>query len=323
MSKQGKAVVDPDLSLRPMRKDTSTGKKNSGTGEGEPPCHWMLLALRILAARHPALLLTPASGLDAVKGLRRRPEVLEEHPVWNMHMHPTPEMCMTLKGSPVLALQHLVCTPRIAVIGAGVMHCEARNARGGDSALLWITPGKSSIGLSVSRYDRGCGWNNAWRYSFYDESVAVFRRALEQWIRSGGKGTDSMFAELMLVLTVVYRDLVTRSGASSPPRQKDAMLNHVKDYLDANFDKPITLREVAAMNQLTPNYLNSLFRRWQGKGIHAYLIGRRMEKAMRLCRTSPMAVKEIAVTVGFTDVLYFSKAFKDYHGIWPSRLKGR
>lgn len=304
-----------------MRKPVSASP-NNGAEEKKPPGDWMLRALRILAAREPALLLDQASGSGASGGLRRRPAGLEEHPVWSMHRHPTPELCMTLEGAPVLALPDHVCTSRLAVIGPGVMHCEARHARGGDSALLWIAPGKSSVGLSVSRYERGCGWSNAWRYSFYDESAAVFRRALEQWIRTG-RDMDAMCAELMLVLAVVRRDLVTQGGASSPLRQKDAMLHHVKDYLDANFDKPVTLAQVAAMNHLTPNYLNSLFRGWRGKGIHAYLIERRMEKALKLCRKSKMAVKEIALTVGFTDVLYFSRAFKDYHGIWPSRLKDR
>jgi len=44
---------------------------------------------------------------------------------------------------------------------------------------------------------------------------------------------------------------------------------------------------------------------------------------MQLCRKSKMAIKEVAATVGFSDALYFSKAFHGYHGIWPSRLKSR
>jgi len=201
------------------------------------------------------------------------------------------------------------------------MHCEARDTRSRESALLWIVPGKSSVGLAVSKYVPGCGWNLAWRYSFYDESVIAFRRALDRSLADHGE-VDSLCAELMLVLAVMHRDLVTQSQAGSVVDQRIAMLKHVKDYLDANLEKSISLKQVALMNQLTPNYLNSLFHEWQGKGIHAYLIERRMEKAIQLCRKSKLAIKEIAATVGFADALYFSRAFHDYHGIWPSQLKG-
>ena len=300
------------------------GKKHQATaarlGEKSETGHWVQMALQNLASRNPAVLLTPTSDFGVMDGMRRRPKGLEEHPVWKLHKHPTPELCLTLTGEPLLALQHHVCTPGIAVIEPGVMHCEARGAQGGDSALLWIFPAQSSVGLAVSKYDRLCGWNLAWRYSFHDESVIAFRRALERLTDATGD-MDALCAELMLVFAMVYRDLVTRSQASSATDQKTAMLKHVKDYLDANLGKPISLKQVASMNQLTPNYLNSLFHDWQGRGIHAYLIERRMEKALRLCQKSKMAIKEIAATVGFADALYFSKAFHDYHGIWPSQLK--
>ena len=303
-----------------MRK--SPQEKPGGLGEKTAPCDWMLMALQTLAARKAVVSLTQTADIEGMSAMRSRPKLLVEHPLWNLHKHPTPELCLALAGAPILALQDYICTPGIAVIGAGVMHCEARVARSEDSALLWIVPARSSIGLAVSKYDKMCGWNLAWRYSFHDESVIAFRRALDR-LAEAADDLDALCAELMLVLTVVYRDLVTQSQASSVTDQKAAMLNHVKDYLDANLEKPISLKQVASMNQLTPNYLNSLFNEWQGKGIHAYLIERRMEKAMQLCRKSKMAIKEVAATVGFTDALYFSKAFHDYHGIWPSQLKSR
>ena len=75
--------------------------------------------------------------------------------------------------------------------------------------------------------------------------------------------------------------------------------------------------------KLAPNYLNSLFRQWKGRGIHAYLIERRMEKALELARRGDVPVKEIAATVGYEDALYFSRAFHGYHGFWPSDPKKR
>jgi AraC-like DNA-binding protein len=43
-----------------------------------------------------------------------------------------------------------------------------------------------------------------------------------------------------------------------------------------------------------------------------------MEKAMALCRRGGLLVKEVSRQLGYSDPLYFSRAFHKFHGCWPT-----
>jgi AraC-like DNA-binding protein len=101
------------------------------------------------------------------------------------------------------------------------------------------------------------------------------------------------------------------------------LLERVRDFLDHNYTTPIDVNTVATLTRFTPNYLNSLFSEWMGQGIHEYLIALRMRKAMELCRAGELLVKEVAQQLGYSDPLYFSRAFRRYHGCWPSDAGAR
>jgi AraC family transcriptional regulator, transcriptional activator of pobA len=64
-----------------------------------------------------------------------------------------------------------------------------------------------------------------------------------------------------------------------------------------------------------------------GRGTKELITERRMLEAARLLRFSDLSVGEIAFRAGFTDPLYFSRAFKRHHGEAPmayrDRVRGR
>ncbi|MFW5915746.1 MAG: helix-turn-helix transcriptional regulator [Planctomycetota bacterium] len=63
-----------------------------------------------------------------------------------------------------------------------------------------------------------------------------------------------------------------------------------------------------------------MFREWMGEPLHQYAIRRRMERARTLLREGEMLVKQVARRVGYDDPLYFSRAFHDYFGEWPTEV---
>ncbi len=56
-----------------------------------------------------------------------------------------------------------------------------------------------------------------------------------------------------------------------------------------------------------------------GPGLHDWIIGKRMKLAGILVRE--MSVKQAALTLGYTQVSHFSRQFKAFYGISPSRLR--
>lgn len=94
-------------------------------------------------------------------------------------------------------------------------------------------------------------------------------------------------------------------------------IREVKDYIEKNYHKTISLEEIGKMVCLNPVYLSTLFKNQTGMNITNYLIKVRVEEAKKLLRESRMSVGSIAGKVGYTDTKYFSKIFTRQVGVKP------
>lgn len=94
-----------------------------------------------------------------------------------------------------------------------------------------------------------------------------------------------------------------------------------KEYIMQNYDRQVTLDEVAEKVFINPNYLSSLFKQKTGIGFSEYVSSVKVEKAKELLQSSFMNINEIAYAVGYTDVKRFSKMFIKNVGIRPSEYR--
>ena len=96
---------------------------------------------------------------------------------------------------------------------------------------------------------------------------------------------------------------------------------NVYKYVDEHLDETLTLDTLASVAGLTPNYLSHIFKKLNGISLWDFVTARRIEKAVRLIRSSDMTMLEIALECGFHNTVNFNKAFKKQKGITPSALK--
>lgn len=100
--------------------------------------------------------------------------------------------------------------------------------------------------------------------------------------------------------------------AGNPQAEKIAM---AKEYINANFSKQISLPDIAAYVELTPNYLSNVFRKYEKEGYIKYLTRVRMENACKLLiQFLAMKISDIAEKCGFVNVKHFYHVFaRTYH----------
>lgn len=91
-------------------------------------------------------------------------------------------------------------------------------------------------------------------------------------------------------------------------------------YLKKNYDKPISLRTVAAGIGTNSSYLSRVFHEETGKTITDYMNEIRIEAAKKMLAEG-YALKEIAGKSGFKNYTYFLKIFKDYTGMTPKEYR--
>lgn len=92
-------------------------------------------------------------------------------------------------------------------------------------------------------------------------------------------------------------------------------------YINKNYNKNITLEDVASHIFITPSYLSMLFKKVLNINFLNYLHRIRIEHACELLKSSNLKTYEIARMVGYTDEKYFSQVFKKYMGTPPSSYK--
>lgn len=102
---------------------------------------------------------------------------------------------------------------------------------------------------------------------------------------------------------------------------KLAQLKPVIDYLNDNYNEDITLRELAKIISLSPQYLCRLFKECYDLRPFEYLARRRIQEAKRLLITEDMSVNEIASKVGYNDCSYFCAVFKKHEMLSPVEFR--
>ncbi len=122
---------------------------------------------------------------------------------------------------------------------------------------------------------------------------------------------------LMGEMTNSYCRLVKKHSIRhySPPIQKAIT------YIDSDLTADLSLRALAAIQNVSAGYLSALFKQETGQTITDYVNQKRIKQAMRLLKTTKLQVQTIAQHCGILDVHYFSKLFKKQVGKTPKEYR--
>lgn len=98
-------------------------------------------------------------------------------------------------------------------------------------------------------------------------------------------------------------------------------LQPVLDYIDANFQKDLTLEELSNLIALSPQYLCRLFKECLNLRPFEYLARKRVQEAKSLLLDGNYTINEIAETVGYNDCSYFCAVFKRHEMLSPAEFR--
>lgn len=95
----------------------------------------------------------------------------------------------------------------------------------------------------------------------------------------------------------------------------------IAKYLQHRVRETLTGEEIAQQFHLTYKHLTRTFSGVYGVGIMQYHIQLKMQVAARELRSSDKSISHIAMDLGFSDPLYFSKCFRKQFGISPRNYR--
>ncbi|MFE5324358.1 helix-turn-helix domain-containing protein [Paenibacillus sp. NPDC056579] len=97
----------------------------------------------------------------------------------------------------------------------------------------------------------------------------------------------------------------------------------IKEYIEDNFDKAISLTVVSDSLGINPSYISSLIKNELGYGFVDYLNHLRIKKALLLLENKHKPIKQISEECGYDTVHSFIRNFKKIHFFTPSEYRSK
>ncbi len=109
-----------------------------------------------------------------------------------------------------------------------------------------------------------------------------------------------------------------RARAAAQQLRDLARLRRVRDRIDREYAQPLDVEALARGAHMSAGHLSRQFRRAYGESPYAYLMTRRIERAMALLRRGDLSVTEVCFVVGCASLGTFSSRFTELVGVPPS-----
>lgn len=129
------------------------------------------------------------------------------------------------------------------------------------------------------------------------------------------KRTAAFYDFLALLMEQSRRDGIFKDDP------EDRYVSRAVEIIAASYMDRVRISEVADVLGINRSYLSSIFKRKMHMSPQEFLINMRLEKAAQMLRETQDQIGSIAATVGYTDALAFSKAFKQKYSESPSDFR--
>lgn len=187
--------------------------------------------------------------------------------------------------------------------------------QGTDYTVQRLTDGESRYGLVNFRAELDAPGPRLYRPDDFSKAEAALEDMARLWLFPS---EENHFA----CLSLFYKLLAIITGAekmtgTDPGRRR--LLEPAIRYLEAHiFDPELRTEPLAAMCGISDVYFRKLFGAEFGVSPKNYIIGKRLNQARTILRLGEYThIYEVAETVGYTDALYFSRAYKKRFGVNP------
>jgi AraC-like DNA-binding protein len=92
-------------------------------------------------------------------------------------------------------------------------------------------------------------------------------------------------------------------------------------YMKNHYSEGITVIDVAKYLGINRSYFTSSFKKEMGIGPSQYLTDLKMKQAYKMLKNSKVTITEIALSIGYSDLYSFSRAFKSYYDLSPRQCR--
>ncbi|GBF77630.1 chemotaxis protein CheY [Paenibacillus sp. 598K] len=161
-------------------------------------------------------------------------------------------------------------------------------------------------------------------YRVMQETVD-FEHLLSRYVRLFLVKTFAAEEEARLILKqlliMLLRQDIDGPVEKNVSNQLTEAIHEIANYIRQNPGIPHRIEDLAMRAQLSPRYFSTRFKQLIGMSVQSYMIQTRIDRAQHLLMHAGMNVTEVADALGYRDIFFFSRQFKQYTGKSPSEIR--
>lgn len=163
----------------------------------------------------------------------------------------------------------------------------------------------------------------ALKVSQKNEIIQLMNRILKER-ESAEPGSEFLNYLLVLELFVLLSRALKMEWENSiknkSPKLKE-LIGIAIHYIHNNFERDISLHDIARFVFLSPSYFTRAFKEETGMSPISYLLKVRIDRAKELLADTGLKISDIALNVGFSNQQRFNEMFKKYTGLTPLQYR--
>ena len=173
-------------------------------------------------------------------------------------------------------------------------------------------------GVMAGHWSRGCQSKGVYVEKFTVTQCTRFERIFNEIYNCFHQNDElsvlGMKANVLLLIQAILTEFVSDSDGA----HRNEIVSNFINYATNHFREDINITELAKQYGFSPNYFSKLFKTIINKTPKEYLINVRLDEAKKLLKLGLYTVSEVCTMVGYDDLHYFSRLFKQKEGISPA-----
>ncbi|ANE45339.1 hypothetical protein SY83_02200 [Paenibacillus swuensis] len=130
----------------------------------------------------------------------------------------------------------------------------------------------------------------------------------------------SQLVTLFIFLTRCYEN---KNGPKAILSRDHDLMDSICAFIHKHYAQPLSLDQVSRLCGMSTASFSAKFKKHAGKTMIEYRNDIRLSQALQLITVTDMKMSEISSEVGFEDVSFFNKQFKQMYGQSPSQFRKR
>jgi AraC-like DNA-binding protein len=154
-----------------------------------------------------------------------------------------------------------------------------------------------------------------------NDSLLTLMKKILDHVRSATPGYHQVISGITLEILGLVHALCTTKDLNNDVDEQT--VEKAKFFLRENLENTLDMQQLLREIPMSYSKFRKMFKQATGESPAQYHLNLRLDKARELLNSTNLNVTEVAYSLGFESVFYFSKLFKKKNGISPKSYRAR